>query len=97
MVTKFDEKGKIFTDIIQKHAVWVTIQLATNRIHGLMHIRQEGRMKEVLDDNSSFLAITQAEVLSIDGKESILSSRFIAVNKDQVIWLTPDSEEEQVI
>jgi hypothetical protein len=96
MVTQFDEKGKIFTDIIQKHAVWVTIQLVSNRIHGLIHIRQEGRLKEELDDRSPFLAVTQAEIFSVDGKELILSSRFIALNKNQIIWLMPDSDEAQV-
>lgn len=96
MVTQFDEKGKIYTNIIQKQPIWVTIQLASNRIHGLIHIPPDGRLKEELDDQPIFLAVTQADVLSVDGKEIILSSRFIAVNKTQIIWLTPDGDEEQV-
>lgn len=92
MVTHFDEKGKFFTEIIQKEPVWVTLQLASNRIHGLIHIRNESRVKEELDDPSLFLAITQAEVYSAEGSEHLFSTRFLAVNKSQIIWLTSDND-----
>ena len=96
MVTQFDEKGKIFTNVIQKRPIWVTIQLELNQIHGLIHIPFNGRLKEELDDKFSFLAVTQGDLLSVDGKDVLLSSRFIAVNKSQIIWLIPDNDEDQV-
>ncbi len=92
MVTQFDEKGKFFTDIIQKEPVWVTIQLVHNRVHGLIHIRNEARIKEELDDTTPFLAVTQAEVFTTDGLESLFSTRFLAVNKSQIVWLTSDND-----
>ncbi len=92
MVTQFDEKGKFFTDIIQKEPVWVTLQLATNRIHGLIHIRNESRIKEELDDTATFLPVTQAEIFSVDGSQHLFSTRFLAINKGQIIWLTSDND-----
>lgn len=93
MVTHFDEKGKIYTDIIQKQAVWITLQLPQSRIHGILHIRSNERIKEVLDNAEPFLALTQAEIFSMDGTTHLLKTNFIAVNKNQVIWIIPDSEQ----
>ncbi len=92
MVTQFDEKGKFFTDIVQKEPVWVTVQLADSRIHGLIHIRSEARIKEELDDATPFLAVTQADVYSADGTTRLFSTRFIAVNKAQISWITSDHD-----
>jgi hypothetical protein len=92
MVTHFDEKGKIFTDIIQKQAVWVTIQLAQSRIHGLIHIRSNERLKESLDSAEEFLALTQVEISTVDGSEIEIRTNFLAISKSQIIWIFPDSE-----
>lgn len=95
MVTHFDDKGKIFTDVIQKQSIWVTIQLPSNRIHGLIHIPSDKRIKEEIDNKDTFLALTEVEVFSPDGIDSLFSVKFLAVNKHQVIWLFPDSEKIQ--
>lgn len=92
MVTQFDEKGKFFTDVIQKEPVWVTIQLASSRVHGLIHIRSESRIKEELDDPTSFLAVTRADVYTAEGLTRLFSTRFIAINKAQIIWITSDKD-----
>ncbi|MHC1741312.1 MAG: hypothetical protein AB9897_09415 [Anaerolineaceae bacterium] len=93
MVTHFDEKGKIYTDIIQKQAVWVTIQLPLSRIHATIYIRSSERLKEALDGDPPFLALTQAEIFSVDGKISEIKSNFLVINKSQIIWIMPDSEQ----
>jgi len=93
MVTHFDEKGKIFTDIVQKQPVWVTLQLSRSRIHGAIFIRNNERIKEVLDNAEPFLALTQVEILSIDGTKTEIKTNFLAVNKSKIIWLMPDSEQ----
>ena len=92
MVTHIDEKGKIYTDIVQKQAVWVTIQLTQTRIHGLIYIRSSERIKETLDTAEPFLALTQAEILSADGLQTELKTNFLAVNKSQILWILPDTE-----
>ena len=96
MVTHFDEKGKIYTDIVQKQAVWVTIQLSQSRIHGTIYIRGNERIKEALDKEESFLALTQVEVFSADGSQSELKTNFLAVIKNQIIWILPDSEQARI-
>jgi hypothetical protein len=93
MVTHFDEKGKIYTDIIQKQAIWVTIQLSQSRIHGAVFLRSNERIKEALDEAGPFLALTQVEVLSADGQTVDKKANFLVVNKSQIIWLMPDSEQ----
>ena len=95
MVTHFDEKGKIYTDIIQKQAVWVTIQMAQSRAHGIIHIRSDERIKEALNTSESFLALTHVELFSSDGVKSELKINFLAINKSQIVWVMPDSELDQ--
>ena len=93
MVTHFDENGKIYTDIIQKQAIWVMIQLSQSRIHGAVFLRSNERIKEALDEAGPFLALTQVEVLSADGQTVDKKANFLVVNKSQIIWLMPDSEQ----
>lgn len=93
MVTHFDEKGKIYTDIIQKQATWVTIQLPQSRVHGAIFVRSNERIKEALDEAGPFLALTQVEILSINGSEVEQKTNFLAVNKSQIIWVMPDAEQ----
>ena len=92
MVTQFDEKGNFFSDVIQKEPVAVTIQLAGSRVHGSIHIRNESRLKEELDDPTPFLAVTHADVYNTDGLTHLFSTRFVAINKAQIIWITSDKD-----
>ena len=89
----FDEKGKIYTDIIQKQATWVTIQLPQSRVHGAIFVRNNERIKEALDDTGPFLALTQVEILSVNGSQVEQKTNFLAVNKSQIIWVMPDAEQ----
>ena len=93
MVTRFDEKGKIYTDIIQKQTVWITVQLPLYRIHGVIHTRSNERIKEALDSAETFLALTQVEIFSADGSQSEMKTNFLAINKAQILWIMPDSEQ----
>lgn len=93
MVTHFDEKGKIYTDIIQKQAIWVTIQLPNSRVHGAIFTRSNERIKEALDEAGAFLALTQVEILSADGNKVEIKTNFLAVNKSQILWVMPDADQ----
>ena len=59
MTLEFNEKGKYFTDIISKVAIPAIIQTVTHRIEGSVHIRLDGRVKDELDRNEPFLAVTE--------------------------------------
>jgi hypothetical protein len=92
MITHFDDKGKIFTDVVQKIPVGVTVQLASQRLHGMIHLRAEKRIKEEMNNSETFLALTQVEVFDASGTELLLSTEFMAVNKQQIVWIVVDSD-----
>src|SRR3569832_2460226 len=68
MTFEYDEKGKIFTDIVTKVAVSATLQTTTHMIRGKVHVRRDQRIKDELDLNESFLAITDVTVLGAEGQ-----------------------------
>ncbi len=80
MFANFEEKGKIFTQVVSKQPNDVVIQTATNQIHGKIHIRPEDRLKDELDETSHFLAVTDASIFDPSGERLILKTGFVAVN-----------------
>ena len=91
MSLEFNEKGKYFTDIISKAAVPAIIQTTTHRIEGFVHIRMDGRLKDELDRNESFLAVTNARVFNVDGT-LILEADFLSVSRMQIVWVVPSDD-----
>ena len=99
MSLEFNEKGKYFTDIISKSAVAVIIQTTIHRIEGFVHVRLGGRLKDELDLNENFLAVTDVRVLNSDGS-LMLKTDFLSVSRAQIVWIFPiddpaDSGENQ--
>ena len=94
MTTHYDEKGKFFTDVISKERVPVIIQTATNRIHGIMHVRHESRLKDELNNDDSFMALTDATIYDLGGKEQQYQRGFLAVNRASIIWLVLEADDE---
>lgn len=97
MITHFDDKGKIFTDVVQKIPIGVTIQLPEQRLHGLIHLRSEKRIKEEMNDPEPFVALTQVDVYSKDGRERFFSTNFMAVNKAQIVWIFTDADKTKEV
>lgn len=91
MTIEFDDKGKFFTDIISKEAVPSTLQTTTHLIRGKIYIHRETRLKDELDMNEKFLAITDASVLAPDGQE-LYQTKFMVVQCSKIVWVIPDSE-----
>jgi hypothetical protein len=91
MTIEFDDNGKIFTDIIRKTPIPVMIQMVTHRIHGNIHVKQGRRLKDELDLPEKFIAITAAFIYSPDG-QILYQTKFIAVQRDEIIWVMPDSD-----
>jgi uncharacterized protein YcfJ len=46
MYSNFEEKGKIFTQVVTKKPINVTIQTTNQLIRGKIHIRPEDRVKD---------------------------------------------------
>jgi hypothetical protein len=91
MFSSFEEKGKIFTQVVTKKPINVTIQTTSHLIRGKIHIRPEDRVKDELNRKDLFIAVTDAIVYSNTG-ESLYHSGFLSVNTEQIVWLMPDEE-----
>jgi hypothetical protein len=88
MSIHFDDKGKFFTNVVQKEALRTVIQTLTHRVQGNIHVRQGRRLKDELDETEQFIAVTEAEIYDAKGQK-IFSTAFLVVNRDQVVWLIP--------
>ena len=91
MTIEFDDNGKFYTDIISKTPIPVLIQTTSHRIHGNIHITQDRRLKDELDLPEKFMAVTDAVVYSPDG-QILHKAGFMAVLRDEIVWVIPDSE-----
>jgi hypothetical protein len=91
MVTHYDDKGKIFTNIVAKEAIKVHVQTINQRILGFMYVQQGQRIKDELNREERFLAMTDAVVLNSDGS-LLFEAAFLAVNRREIVWVIPESE-----
>lgn len=92
MFANFEEKGKIYTQVVTKEPVDVIIQTTSHQIHGKIHIKPGDRLKDELDSCEHFLAVTDAIVLNYYGKGTPLPTSFMAVNMGAVVWVIPDDK-----
>lgn len=91
MFTSFEDKGKIFTNIVTKKPVEVLIQTTLHQVRGYVHVRPDDRIKDEINQNERFLAVTDATVYSMNG-EVLHTMEFLAVNREQIVWMVPKSE-----
>src|ERR1051325_9254502 len=94
MTFEYDEKGKIFTDIITKVAVSARVQTTTHMIQGQIHVRRDQRIKDELDSSESFLALTNASVLGPAG-QVLFQVPFLAVQRSHIIWVMPEQDQDE--
>ena len=62
----YDEKGKVFTDIVSKVAVQATIQTTTHRMRGLLH---------------EFSAVAQLQLLALNGTANVFDQVTLELKK----------------
>ncbi len=89
MVTSYDEKGKIFTQVVSKHPVPVVIQTEVNLIRGVFHVRTNSRVKDEINSQERFIAVTNAVIYN-NQKEELYQAPFLVVNTEHIIWLIPE-------
>lgn len=92
MTFEYDEKGKIFTDIVSKVSISATVQTTTHLIHGHLHVRRDQRIKDELDLNENFLAMTDVTVMGPDG-QTLFQAPFLAVRRSHIIWVLPEQNQ----
>ena len=90
----YNEKGKIFTDVINKTAVKAIIQTVTHQIEGVIHIRRDKRVKDELDEAERFLAVTDAKIFAADGSVTH-QAKFLSVAREQIVWVIPGETVEE--
>lgn len=95
MTIDFDDKGKIYTDVVPKVAIPAVVQTTTHLIRGNVHVRRDERLKDELDRDELFLAITNASVIGSDG-QTLHQARFMAVRRAQIVWVMPAQGAEEV-
>jgi hypothetical protein len=94
MNLEFDEKGKFYTNVVSKVAVHAAVQTTSQLVRGNIHVRQGERLKDELDRDELFLAITEASVLGSDG-QILFETPFLAIRRSQIVWVMPDREESK--
>ncbi|MFZ5908683.1 MAG: hypothetical protein ACOYYU_01555 [Chloroflexota bacterium] len=88
MTIEYDDKGKYFTDVVTKVAIPALVQTTQHLIRGNVHVRRDERLKDELDRDELFLAMTDASILGGDG-QVLHQVRFLAVRRAQIVWVTP--------
>jgi hypothetical protein len=91
MSIEYDDKGKYYTNVISKITVSSILQTTTHLIRGMVHVRQGERLKDELENDESYVAVTNANVYDANGNVAY-SSPFMAVHKNQIVWIMPAEE-----
>ena len=88
----YDEKGKIFTQVIPKQPIQVVIQTMQNLIMGTVYARPNARLKdEINEGKEQFLAVTEAVVYDLQKVEQYRAG-FLLLNIVNIIWIIPQDE-----
>jgi hypothetical protein len=88
MTIEYDEKGKFYTDIVKKLPVSALIQTSVHLVRGFVHVRQGERLKNELEYDEKFLAVTDASILGADEK-ILFTTAFMAIQRSQIVWIMP--------
>ena len=94
MTVEYDDKGKIFTDVVSKVAIPAVVQTTQQLIRGNIHVRRDERLKDELDRDELFLAMTDVSMIGADGQETH-EARFVAVRRAQIVWVMPAREAQE--
>ncbi len=86
---RVDEKGKIYTSHVNKRTSRVVVATRTNVVHGTMHLMLDNRLKDELNNDERFMALTVAQVFDNTGKSRLYEASAILLNKEQIIWVLP--------
>ena len=89
MSIDYNEKGKIFTEVVSKIPVFATIQTTTHRMRGKVHFRRDQRVKDELDREEGFLALTEVTIFNPDGTV-LYEAPFLALHRAHIVWVIPE-------
>lgn len=87
----YDEKGKVFSRVIHKDALYARIQTITHLITGEVYVEHETRIKDELEFADQFIAVTSAKVYTNTGS-LVYEAEFVTLNRDHIVWLALEDE-----
>jgi hypothetical protein len=90
----YDDKGKLFTDVVTKRALTVILYTPDHTIQGEIHLLPDDRLIDDLNHPEKFLAVTHAAVYSHAG-ELLYQTAFLSINRDHIVWVAPGGEVTQ--
>ena len=94
MTIEYDEKGKFYTEVVTKVPTAVVIQTTTHLVRGLVHVRQGERLKDELERDERFIAVTNVNVHDAND-EICFSGSFLAILRSHIVWIMPADEASQ--
>jgi hypothetical protein len=68
----------------------VTILTGTYRIKGYIDLLPGARMTDYMTDAKSFIAVTDAEIWEVAGRQ-VLTAPFVDVNRDHIEIISPSA------
>jgi|Deesub1362A_J573_1020465.scaffolds.fasta_scaffold03871_4 hypothetical protein len=89
MKTRYNHKGKFFTEVETKVPMEVVIQTHQQQLRGQVYLRPGQRLLDALNEGPHFLAVTGARV---EWGAEQLTTAFLALNKHSILWIAPVEE-----
>lgn len=86
---RVDEKGKVYTTRVTKQRARVRALVHGTYVSGTIHLMPGNRVKDELNGDERFIAITDAQVHDAATEQLLHEGGTILLNKDQVAWLIP--------
>ena len=90
MSTHFETDGKTFSHVVHTQGLPIMIQTESNFIRGILHLRDNERVKDVLNSSEQFLAVTNAQVFDSKGSTVLYETGFLALNRLSIVWVFED-------
>ena len=89
MTYRVDDKGKVFTTRVTKQSIAITARVDDSIIQGIIHISPENRLKDELNLGENFMAVTDAQVWTLNGTTPLYSTPVLLINKTRINWIFP--------
>lgn len=95
MLEHTDLKGKYFSNLVYKDQIKVSIRTPSGCLEGYLHIQPNLRLKDVLNNDETFIALTDGNI-GLPGGQGSKSFDFLALNKDQIIFVIEEEREDEL-
>ncbi len=90
---RVDEKGKVYTQHVSKLPVPVIVRVEDALIHGTVHLTPGNRLKDELNGDEAFIAITQVKVSAGASQRPLFETEVLILNKQRITWIYPSEPE----